>query len=424
MCASQNGVSDRIVFVDCQTAGVAGDMFLGTLIDLGANVESIVSAIKALGNPEGGYGNVEVEIKKVMRRGLTATQIDVKSDVTPKKNGLELVELVEKSAANLGLSAKARQFASRAIRTLVNAEAGIHGNNLADTHLHEVGLVDTPAEILGVAVALEDLGLFNAKIYATPVSVGGGTIKFSHGIVPIPAPATLTILQSNNFPFKGGPIEVELATPTGAAILVNLVDEVSRVYPCMQPLKVGYGAATKDFPELANVLRITIGKPLNEGLLCEEIAVLETNIDDVTGEIVGYTLERLLLEGAKDVSIIPMFTKKSRPGQILKVIADKKDTECLSRVIMEETGTLGVRAIFCERHILNRELHEMEVSINGVKEKVNVKATKDNKGRVFHIKPEYEDLKRVAEATKMPLREVSEIVMTKARDILQKRQPT
>lgn len=420
MCADKNGDSNKVVVIDCQTAGVSGDMFLGALIDVGANVDKIVSAIKALGNPAFGYGNVKVAVKRVTRRGFKATQIDVTAEVIAKKNGQELVEIVEKSVTNLRLSEKARQFASDAIRTLVNAEAGIHGNNLADTHLHEVGLVDTPAEIIGSAVALEDLGLFNAEIYSTPVSVGGGMIKFSHGIVSSPAPATLAILQSKNFPFKGGPVEAELATPTGASILVNLVNKISRFYPAMTPLKVGYGAATKDFPEMPNVLRITIGKPLDEGLLKQEIAVLETNLDDVTGEVIGYTMEKLLHEGAKDVSVIPMFTKKNRPGQILRVVADTKDTEHLSRVIMEETGTLGVRVTFCERHILNRELHEVDVLINDVKERVNVKVTRDSRGRTLHVKPEYEDIKRIANATNTPLREVSEIVMAKARETFQK----
>jgi hypothetical protein len=189
----------------------------------------------------------------------------------------------------------------------------------------------------------------------------------------------------------------------------------------MTPLKVGYGAATKDFPEMPNVLRITIGKPLDERLLKEDIAILETNLDDVTGEVIGYAMEKLLHEGARDASVIPMFTKKNRPGQILRVIADTKDTEHLSRVIMEETGTLGVRVTFCERHILNREVHEVDVVINDVKERVNVKVTRDSRGRTLHVKPEYEDIKRIANATNTPLREVSEIVTAKAREAFLKR---
>jgi uncharacterized protein (TIGR00299 family) protein len=301
---------------------------------------------------------------------------------------------------------------------LVDTEAKLHGHHLADAHLHEVGLVDTAAEIIGSAVAMEDLGFFNAKIVSTPVSVGGGLFQFSHGTVSSPSPAALAIFQSKNFPIKGGPVESELATPTGAAILVNLADEVSRFYPEMAPLKVGYGAGDKEFSEMPNVLRITMGRALDNYLTKDQIAVLETNIDDVSGEIVGHTFERLLAEGAKDVSIIPMFTKKNRPGQIIKVIADQKDTQRLSNVLINETGTLGVRVYLCERHIVNREVCAVDLLIDGVKEPVKLKVSKNSNGEIIRIKPEYEDLKRLAEKTNKPLRELSELVISKAKEVI------
>ncbi len=411
----------KIAVIDCQTSGVAGDILLGALLDAGADVDKIVSAIKYLESPTGNYSNVKIAINQVLRGEFKATQIEITAKAIAKMNGQQLIEIVEKTTNKLQLSEKAKQFASNTIRSLVNAEAELHGNKLADTHLHEVGLIDTPAEIIGVAVALESLGLFEGKIYATPVAVGGGTIKFSHGIVPCPAPATLAILESKNYPIKGGPIEEELATPTGAAILVNMADEVIRFYPPMTPLKVGYGAGTKEFAQMPNCLRITIGKSTEEKLLEEEIAVLETNLDDVTGEIVGYSVDKLLAEGAKDVCIIPIFTKKNRPGQILRVVATKKDSEHLSQIIMQETGTLGVRILTCERHVLNRELHQLDILINESKERVNIKVVKDKKGSVIQIKPEYEDLKRIAEKNHKPLREIAEIATAKAREIFLKR---
>ena len=157
------------------------------------------------------------------------------------------------------------------------------------------------------------------------------------------------------------------------------------------------------------------------GLVKDEIAVLETNIDDASGEVLGYTLEKLLSEGAKDVSIIPMFTKKNRPGQIIKVIADQKDVEHLSKVLIDETGTLGVRVYFCERHIINRELHMVDLLVMGNKETVRVKVAKNQNGDIIHIKPEYEDLKKLAEKTKKPLRELSEIAVSQAREVLKNR---
>ena len=407
----------KILLIDCQASGVAGDMILGALIDLGANIDKITAAINSLENPEYDYENIKIDINQVMRGEFRATQIDITSKGAPKKSGKELIDIVEKAAGTLALSAKARRFASKTIRTLVGAEADLHKTSFDDAHLHEVALVDTAAEILGVAVALDDLGLFDAKIYSTQLAVGGGIFKFSHGIVTAPAPATLAILQSKNFPFQGGPIEAELATPTGVSILVNLVEEVVGFYPAMTPLKVGYGAGTKEFAQMPAVLRFTLGISLDNGLVKDEIAVLETNIDDATGEVLGYTLDKLLQEGAKDVSIIPMYTKKNRPGQIVKVIADQKDVPHLSHVLMHETGSLGVRVYYCERHIIVRELYSVDLVIGGVKETIRVKVSKNSNGEIIRAKAEFEDLKRLAEKTKKPLREISNLAVTKIQEL-------
>ncbi len=228
----------------------------------------------------------------------------------------------------------------------------------------------------------------------------------------------MAILKSKNYPFLGGPIEAELATPTGVSILVNLVDEVNRFYPPMTPLKIGYGAGTKDFVGLPAVLRLTLGQALNDELVKDNIAVLETNIDDVSGEIVGHAVDRLLAEGAKDVSIIPMFTKKNRPGQIVKVVADQKDAQRLSQVLINETGTLGVRVYFCERHIVTREVRTIKLTIEGIEETVRVKISKNNNGDIIRIKPEFDDLKRLAEKTNKTLRELSEVATSRAKEFL------
>jgi uncharacterized protein (TIGR00299 family) protein len=407
-----------IVIVDCKIAGVAGDMILGALLDLGADVNKVTAAIKSLETEEYGYSNIQVDIKKVMRKGFQATKASVTAEGKTHKDGKQLIEIIEKTAERLNLSVKAKQFASNVIHSLVNAESNLHGGHLHDVHLHEVGLVDTAAEIIGSAVAMDDLDFFNAKIYATPVSVGGGIFKFSHGIVSSPSPAALAIFQSKNFPIKGGPVESELATPTGAAIIVNLASEAIPYYPEMAPVKVGYGAGDKEFPEMANLLRITIGKPIKNPLLEDQIAVLETNIDDMPGEIIGHAVDRLLLEGAKDVSIIPMFTKKNRPGHIITVIADQKDAPHLSRVLIDETGTLGVRVQYCKRHVIARDVSQVDLTIDGKKETVTIKISKNRQGKIIRIKPEFEDLKQLAEKTGLPLRELSELAAAKAREAL------
>lgn len=284
--------------------------------------------------------------------------------------------------------------------------------------MHETGFVDTPAEIIGTTVALEDLNFFDVKVCSTPVAVGGGLFKFSHGIVSSPAPATIEILRSKGFPIIGGPVSSELATPTGVSLLVNLAKEVVRFYPAMKPTAIGYGAGTKDFEEMPNILRIAVGEPLDYRLLRDEIVVLETNLDDVTGEVIGHAVNKLLQEGARDVSVIPMFTKKNRPGHIVKIIADRTTVEHLSKVLMEETGTLGVRIYPCERHILNRESISVNIEIEGIKASVNVKVARNRRGEIIQVKPEYEEVKSLAEKTEKSLREIMDRVKMKARKAL------
>ena len=407
----------KILVIDCNASGVAGDMVLGALLDLGANVERVISAIKTLEAPEYGYGHIDISIDEVMRGEFRATQVDVTSTASNKRQGNELIETVEKAAAAIYMSSKARSFVSAVIRTIIQAEADLHKTSFEDAHLHEVALIDTAAEIIGSAVALDDLHLFDATIVSTPLAVGGGVFTFSHGTVSAPAPATLAILQSKNFPFHGGPIEAELATPTGASILVNLAEKAARFYPSIVPLKVGYGAGTKEHPGLPAILRLTIGETYAEEQK-DEIAVLETNLDDTTGEVLGYTVDKLLSEGAKDVCIIPVYTKKNRPANIVEVIADQKDVARLSDILVAETGTLGVRVYYCQRHITSREQLSVDLTVLGNKESVRVKVSKNAKAEVVRIKPEFEDLKRLAEKTGRPLRELMDLAVSSAQQII------
>jgi uncharacterized protein (TIGR00299 family) protein len=411
-----------IAIIDCQIAGIAGDMLLGALLDIGADATKVTCAIKRLeSTAQYGYSNIKVDIKHVTSKNFRATKVSIIADNTSSKNGKQLIDLIEKTVQSLDISSKAKQFASNVINTLVNTEANLHGTSLCDVHLHEVGLVDTAAEIIGTAVAMDDLGFFDAKIYATPVSVGGGLFTFSHGMTSSPSPAALAIFQSKNFPIKGGPVEFELATPTGAALLVNLVSEVTSFYPKMVPVKVGYGAGDKEFLDVPNVLRVTMGNSLVAPLVDDDgdkITVLETSVDDVSGEIIGYTVDRLFLEGAKDVNVVPVFTKKNRPAQIIKVITDQKNSQHLIDVLIEETGTLGVRVYRCERYIVSRDVFPIDMFIAGQKEIVKIKVSKDRRGNLIRLKPEFEDLKRLAEKTGISLRELSELAVARARTVL------
>jgi len=243
----------RIIVIDCQMAGVSGDMVVGALLDLGANAAMVVEAMKSVEGCVKGCKNLEVTIRDVTRRGLHAKKVDVKAEEAPEMMGAELIEATVNCIENLKLSVEAQRFALDSINTLVNAEAKVHGKSVKEVHLHEAGSVDTLAEIVGAAVALEDLNLFNAKVYSTPVAVGGGLFKFSHGTVSSPAPATIEILRFKGFPMIGGPIDSELATPTGVSLLINLAHEAIRFYPLMKPTAIGYGAGTKDFAQIVSL---------------------------------------------------------------------------------------------------------------------------------------------------------------------------
>ena len=413
-------IAKRVLVIDCQLAGISGDMIVGALLDLGVDATKFVETMKsACGHLEGCQG-LEITVNEVTRRGLRAKKLHVKAEKNAThRTGAELRDALMNCANGISLSREAGELALNSIDTLISAEAKVHGESVDEVHLHEAGSVDTVVDIVGTVIALEELDLFkDTKIYSTPVAVGGGLFKFSHGTIPSPAPATIEILKSRGFPMVGGPISSELATPTGVAILVNMADQAAHYYPPMKPKVIGYGAGSKDFEEMPNVLRIALGEPLRYGLLSDEIYVLETNLDDVTGEVIGYTLDKLLQEGARDVSVIPMSTKKNRPGQILKIIADKEDVERLSLILMEETGTLGVRVYPCMRHILARKIVPIEVEMEGVREPVNVKVSMNSEGRVIQIKPEYEDVKRLADKTGESLRGIMDRVIEKAKQTL------
>ena len=386
-----------MLLIDC-SSGIAGDMFLAALLDLGADESKVLRAISSIGEL---ISEVKVRVGEVKRKGIRARKVDFYSGRWPSMSGEDLINYVERCVGRLDIGEEAKGYAVRVAETIVEAERKIHG----EAHLHELGQPDTIAEIVGVSVALDDLKIFNTKVYSTPLAVGGGFIETSHGRLPVPAPVTLEILKG--FPIVGGPVKEELATPTGASLLVNIVDSVTELYPMMKPSKIGYGAGDKEL-EIPNVLRVVLGDP---DTVREEALIIETNVDDIPGEVMGYVMNRIIREGAKDAFIIPIIAKKSRPGQILKVIADRSNAERLARVIMEETGSLGVRIHKCERIILKREIVPVRVSIDGYEAEVRVKIASNR------VKPEYEDLREIAERTGKPLRVVMRLVEDELREL-------
>jgi uncharacterized protein (TIGR00299 family) protein len=413
--------SKRILVIDAQTAGVSGDMIVGALLDLGANATNVIEAMSIPKHCLPGCKDLEIAVTDTVRRGIRAKRIDVKvEEEVTQRTAAELLEAASKCLQELQISEKAKRFALDSINTLVSAEAIAHGQSIQEVNLHETASADTLADVIGAAAALDDLGLFtDTTIYSTPVAVGGGLLQFSHGIVSSPAPATLEILRSKRFLTVGGPVEAELATPTGVSLLTTLALESVRFYPPMKPTKVGYGAGTKEFVEMPNILRITLGEPCHFGLSSEEVYVIETNLDDASGELIGYAMDKLLQEGARDVSAIPTLAKKGRPGHLIKIIADRSSLERVCRILIEETGTLGVRIYACQRRILDRESVPVEVTVEDVREVVNVKVAKSTQGQIIQIKPEYDDVKRLADRMGKPLREIEELAKRKAVEILE-----
>ena len=407
--------SRQILVIDCQTAGISGDMMLGALVDMGINEDRFIEAMNSVKKYIQGYKNLEVIVKDVQRKGFRAKKVEVRSrEERSQMTVAELKTAVANAADELHLSERAKAFAQKTLDTLIQAEAKIHGETVDQVHLHETASADTIVDIVGAAFSLDELGLFShTKIYSTPVAVGGGLFKFSHGTVSSPAPATIEILRSKTFPMIGGPVGFELTTTTGAAILTNTADAPVHFYPPIKPESVGYGAGTKDLKEMPNVLRLIVGQPLTYNLLRDEAFVLETNLDDVTGEVIGYVVDKLFQEGARDVSVVPMSTKNNRPGHIIRVITERDNVEKLSLTMMRETGTLGVRIHPCERLILNRTITPLEVEVDGVKETINVKVSTDSAGEVIQVKPEFQDVKRLAERTNRPFRTIWQIVMDK-----------
>jgi uncharacterized protein (TIGR00299 family) protein len=332
------------------------------------------------------------------------------TDSVHERQGSEMHRSLARCCDSLGLEQRAKTFALESIKTIISAEAAIHGESFESVHLHEASSIDTLADLVGCATALQDLKLFDGRIYSTKVAVGGGMLKFSHGTVPNPASAILEIFRNKRFVMEGGQAPEELTTPTGAAMLVNLAQGSINYYPNIAPEKIGYGAGMKKFEEFANVVRVLIG---TSSIVFETtrdvVCVVETNVDDASGELVGNLVERLS-EVAKDVIVIPGTTKKSRPAYLIRIISDSAQLNSVLEVLFSESGTLGARVQEVERYVLPRALLTVPVDINGTAFNVHVKVAKDSAGRVRNAKAEFEDVRIIASRCQMPVKRTMELV--------------
>lgn len=425
----------RIAYLEC-FSGVSGDMFLGALVDAGVPPAVLQDTVAALSV------GARLEISRVMRSGISATKVDVyvgdekdlpreeywarKSAETAADHGhqhgdghshdhaghhhdhphshegsahshgrglVEIREIIGKAS----ISNTAKQTAISIFEALGAAEAKIHNIPAEQVHFHEVGAVDAMVDIVCAAVGYETLGV--DELVCSPLNVGGGTVQCAHGTFPVPAPATVELLKGA--PLYSSGLQAELVTPTGAAIVKTIARRFA-AFPAMNIERSGYGAGTREFPGVPNVLRLTIGemnstvKPDSESLM-----VLEANLDDLNPQVFGYVMDRLLEEGALDAFGTPVQMKKSRPGTLLTALCKPEDAEKLTQLIFAETTTLGVRRREETRQTLARHWENVRTQWGDVRIKIA-----SMNGTVTNYAPEYEDCRRIAADRHVPLKTV------------------
>jgi uncharacterized protein (TIGR00299 family) protein len=386
----------KAAFIDCSIAGISGDMFTAALIDAGASAQKVTKAMMTAGKP---FGGVKVLIKKVNVSGIGAVHVDV---ITRDEGGRNYIDII-KQFKKIILPDEVKIASLEALATLARAEAKVHRKSLNRLVLHEVGAADAVADIVGCCTAANELGLLDGEVLSSRVAVGQGLTTFAHGKLPLPAPSVLEILRG--VPVQGKLIDAELTTPTGAALLKTLTNRFTTSYPEMRINRVGYGAGTRRLGEIPNVLRVCLGE-IESSLELEKVTLLETNVDDVSGEVIGYAIEKLLASGALDASATPMLMKKGRPGSLIRVIAKSGDAERLARLLMLHTGTLGVRVLpISHRYVLEREILPIQVTIDSKKFITRVKVSRE-RGKLFGLSVEYEDARKISERTGLSVREV------------------
>lgn len=367
--------------------GLAGDMFLGALLDAGAPLEQVRSSIAATG-----LTGWELDAVRVMSHGITATSARVRvTDTVTERRAAELLEL-----AGAARPEPVAALSVAALAAIARAEGRLHGTDPAEVHLHELGGHDALVDIVGVAAALHALGV--TEVVCAPLPLGTGQVRSAHGLLPCPAPATMELLTGAAV--TGTDLPGETVTPTGAALL-RAVGARFGPPPPMTPVATGYGVGTRALADRPNVVAVTLGRPLTPPDLArsdEDVMTLETNLDDVTGEVLAHTIARALAEGALDAWTTAAVMKKGRPAQVLHVLTHPENADRLRDLVLAETGTLGVRQTAQTRVTVPRRIRSVEVDGAPV--------------RVKHgphgVKAEYDDAAAVARSTGLPLRAVAD----------------
>jgi uncharacterized protein (TIGR00299 family) protein len=371
-------------------AGASGDMLLAALIDAGAPLDAVQGAVDALG-----VEPVRLTARPVVRAGLAATKVDV--DVAPSevtRTWPDVRRLLE--AADLPAAVRTR--ALDVFERLARAEGDAHGTSPDQVHFHEVGALDSLADVVGTCAALDAVGVTSAV--CSPVALGSGSVRAAHGVLPVPAPAVLALLADAGAPVLAGAVEHESCTPTGAALLAATVTSWGPLPP-MRVVRTGHGAGGRDHPEVPNVLRVVLGEPATAAAPVDQALVLEANVDDLDPRLWPGVLTALLAAGASDAWLTPILMKKGRPAHTLSVLTSPQAADDVRRVVFTETSTIGLRESVAAKRALPREMRT--VSVAGVDVRVKV-ALLD--GEVVNVAPEYEDVAALAAALGRPVKAV------------------
>ena len=403
-----------VVVIDPQIAGVSGDMLLCSLVDMGADRDRIIDCIRRSekffpGRPITRIGFERIQKHRIMSTRLvleTGGDADAAGHPGHGRKGSEIKGAIAEAVREIGLSDRARALAVSCIDRLILSESRVHGIPEDSVQFHEASGIDTLVDIVGVAVAMDDLGLFDEEVVCMPVAVGSGSVTFSHGTMSNPAGAILEIFKGSDLAIRGSPADGELATPTGACILRCIATRSAEHYPPMRIASVGYGAGRRDFEAFANVLKVVRGPEYATGADVtgtDHVKMLETNVDDVSGEILGDLIEKAMAGGAKDVSVYPGITKKGRPTSLVRVMCDDGLVDAMIGMLVRETGTLGVRICDSERLVVPRSVHSAVLALGG-SDGLVVRYKRSYFGGESHYKIEFDDLKRASAVLGKPIR--------------------
>jgi uncharacterized protein (TIGR00299 family) protein len=381
--------NQQILFIE-PFSGISGDMMVAALLDLGFSFDDLQSKLGLL--PLKGY---QLTSQKCSRSGIQALKFDVQTGHShAHRSYADIRAMIESS----GLSSWVQEKSIEAFRRLAEAEGKIHGQSPEKVHFHEVGAVDSIIDIVGTMIAMESF--LPARIVSAPVNVGQGTLECQHGIYPVPGPATQELLRG--VPTFSNAVTGELTTPTGATLLVTLVEEFG-IQPALRILASGYGAGTRQTPGNANVLRVSLGEVVSESRISpeEQVAVIDATIDDMSPQIYGHFQEKALAEGALDVYSTPIYMKKNRPAMKVTCVCAVADVDRLAALMFRETTTIGIRYTLAQRKTLRREFHQVQTDFGAVTMKVSYL-----ENRPVNFIPEFEDCRRLAMEKGVALKEV------------------